>query len=80
MKIIKEALTVCQIFLTEEKSQKDQVVTASKPSKPLLTGSLILVLFFNPEVFSYLSFVSQVSLANFRPAVNYLLIIFGGGS
>ena len=24
-------------FATEEKSQKDQVVTASKPSKPLLT-------------------------------------------
>ena len=24
-------------FDTEEKSQKDQVVTASKPSKPLLT-------------------------------------------
>ena len=24
-------------FFTEEKSQKDQVVTASKPSKPLLT-------------------------------------------
>ena len=31
-------IQIIRIFMTEEKSQKDQVVTASKPSKPLLTN------------------------------------------
>ena len=30
-----------EIGITDEKSQKDQVVTASKPSKPLLTYYII---------------------------------------
>ena len=39
LRMIKTSTTkvVVEGYGTEEKSQKDQVVTASKPSKPLLT-------------------------------------------